>query len=606
MSGGIAELERAAALNPRDAESWHRLAAAYLDAGRIDEAARCCRRVLEIEPRHAKAHANLGAVLQRRGADEDAARYYRESIAADPMLAPPRFSLAVLLLAAGRRDEAIEEMRRAVALDPGRAEWHAILGEACFDAERLRDARSSLETALRLAPDSADAHDQLGCCLLESGDAPGAVAHFRRALQIAPARETASSNLLFALNYLSEAAPETIFAEHSAWGQRVSRDDPDRAHANDPDPERSLRIGYVSPDLRDHALAYFIEPVLARHERTRFEVVCYSDAAREDGVTARLRGHAALWRESGNLDADALAQRIRDDRIDILVDLAGHSVGGKRMPVFARKPAPLQASWLGYLNSTGLPAMDYRITDAHACPPGWERYHTERLLRLPDSQWCYAAAADAPAVGPLPAAREVAVTFGSLHNLAKLSPRVIALWGRLLRQVPGSRLLMLAPGREQSSAQLTAQFAGHGIDASRLEFTARLPIADYLELHNRIDINLDAFPYTGGTTTCHSLWMGVPVVTLRGATVVSRGGASLLNSVGLPELVADSEAQYLEIAEQLARDLQRLAQLRSGLRQRIAQSPLMDAARFTANLESAYRGIWRRWCAGHAAVGGRL
>ena len=600
MSGGIPELERAVALNPRDADGWHRLAVAYFDAGNLDEAARCCGRVLKIDPRHARAHANLGAVLQRRGADDEAAQHYRAAIAADPSLAPPRFSLAVLLLANGRRDEAIEEMRAAVALEPGRADWLTILGEACCDAGRLSDARKSLDEALRLAPDSPDAHEQLGCCLLESGDAPGAVARFRRALEISPTSSIAASNLLFSLNYVFDAQPESIFAEHAAWGRGLVRGLPLTAHANDRDPERRLRIGYVSPDFRDHALAYFIEPVLAQHDRARFEVICYSDAPREDGVTARLRRHAALWRDSAKLEPEALAQRIRDDRVDILVDLAGHSVGGKRMPVFALKPAPLQASWLGYLNTTGLPAMDYRITDAHACPQGWERFHTERLLRLPDSQWCFAADASAPEVGALPAERAGAITFGSLHNLAKVSPRVIALWSRLLHRVPGSRLIMLAPGLEQTSAQLMNQFAAQGIDAGRVEFTGRLPIARYLELHNRIDINLDAFPYTGGTTTCHSLWMGVPVVTLQGEAVVSRGGASLLHAAGLPEFVAGSEAEYLDIAERFARDLERLALLRAGLRQRVAQSPLMDAARFTANLEAAYRGIWRRWCAGDA------
>ena len=601
MTGGIRELERAVALKPLDADGWHRLALAFFDAERYDDVERCCRRLLEIEPRHAKALANLGAVLQRRGASDEAARCYRGAIAADPALAQPHFSLAILLLAEGRRDEAIGQMRKAVALDPSQAEWHTILGAASSDAGRLHDARSSLKTALRIEPDSADVHDQLGSCLLESGDAPGAVAHFRRALEIAPDRATAASNLLFALNYVFDAAPEAIFAEHADWGRRVSRGRPDRAHANDRDPKRRLRIGYVSPDFREHALAYFIEPVLARHDRAQVETVCYSDAAREDGVTVRLRAHAVQWCESGKLDAEALARKIRDDHIDILVDLAGHSMGGRRMSVFAEKPAPLQASWLGYLNTTGLRAMDYRITDAHACPQGWERHHTERLLRLPDSQWCFAADSRAPAVGPLPAARDAAVTFGSLHNLAKVSTEVIALWSRLLLQVPGSRLLLLAADREHSSGRLAAQFAGHGIDATRLEFTDRLPIAGYLELHNRIDINLDVFPYTGGTTTCHSLWMGVPVVTMQGDSVVSRGGASLLNAAGLPEFVASSEAQYLDIAGKLAGDLKRLALLRSDLRQRIVQSPLMDAARFTANLESAYRGIWRRWCAGDAA-----
>lgn len=599
MSAGIPELERAVRLNSRDADGWHKLAVAHFDAGRLDEAASCCRRVLEIDPSHAKALANLGAVLHRQGARDEAARHYRGAIAADPALAPPHFSLGVLLLAEGRRDEAIEQMQRAVALDPGQAEWHAILGEACNKAFRTVEALSSLEAALRLAPESASAHEQLGCCLLEFGDVPRAVEQFRHAVKWASIPQTEASNLLFALNYLFDGQPETIYAEHLAWGRGIARTMRSRAYANDPSPERRLRVGYLSPDFREHPLAYFIEPVLARHDRLRVEAICYSDNPGDDAVTARLRGHANLWRDAANLDAVGLAQRIRDDRIDILVDLAGHSAGGKRLSLFALEPAPLQASWLGYLNTTGLPAMDYRITDATACPLGWERFHSERLLRLPDSQWCFAADANSPPVGPLPASRDGTITFGSLHNLAKVSPQLVALWSRLLQRVRGSRLLLFAPGR-QSFASVARQFAAHGIDAARIEFSGRLPVRDYLELHNRIDVNLDAFPYTGGTTTCHSLWMGVPVVTMQGDTVVSRGGASLLNAVGLPELVAGSEAQYLDIAERLAGDLQGLALLRDGLRARMAQSPLMDAKRFTANLESAYRDIWRRWCAASA------
>lgn len=600
MSAGIPELERAVGLNSRDADSWHRLAVAHFDAGRFDEAADCCRRVLEIEPSHAKALANLGGVLHRHGAHDEAERHYRGAIAADPALAPPRFSLGLLLLAGGRRDEAIEQLQRAVALEPGQAQWHAILGEACSNAARPVEAISSLEAALRLAPESAHAHEQLGCCLLEFGDPPRAVEQFRRAVKWASVPQTEASNLLFALNYLFDGRPETIYAEHLAWGRGIARAKRSRDYANDPSPERRLKVGYLSPDFREHPLAYFIEPVLARHDRMRVEAICYSDNPGDDAVTARLREHADLWRDTANLDAGALAQRIRDDRIDILIDLAGHSAGGKRLPLFALEPAPLQASWLGYLNTTGLPAMDYRITDATACPPGWERFHSERLLRLPDSQWCFAADASAPPVGPLPASRDGAITFGSLHNLAKVSPQLVALWSRLLQRVRGSRLLMFVPGGKRSSAQLEMRFAAHGIDAARIEFTGRLPVRGFLELHNRIDINLDAFPYAGGTTTCHSLWMGVPVVTMQGDTVVSRGGASLLNAVGLPELVAGSESQYLEIAERLAGNPQRLALLRKGLRERAAQSPLMDAARFTANLESAYRDIWRRWCSGSA------
>lgn len=600
MSGGVSELERAVALRPEDVDGWHRLAVALFDASRFDEAGDCCRRALEIEPRHAKAHANLGAVLQRRGANDEATQHYREAISADPELAPPRFNLGVLLLEGGQGDEAIEQMRRAVALDPGQAEWQMRLGTACADAGRPLDAKASLEAALRLAPDLALAHEQLAGCLLSLGDARAAAARFRRAWEIEPSLQMAASNQLLALNYIFDEPPEAVFAEHLAWGRRVAGGRTGAACANDSDAGRGLRVGYVSPDFRDHPLVRFIEPVLARHDRAQVEAVCYSDAARDDGVTERLRRHAVLWRDTVALDAEGLAQRIRDDRIDILVDLAGHSGGGQRMPLFALKPAPLQVSWLGYMNTTGLAAMDYRITDANASPQGWERYHTEQLIRLPDSQWCFAAEASALAVGPLPAGLGSGVTFGSMHNLSKVSPQAIALWSQLLRRLPGSRLLMLAPGLGQSSAVVAAQFAAHGIDAARIEFKGRPSVGDFLALHNRIDINLDSFPYTGGTTTCHSLWMGVPVVTMKGRAMASRGGASLLCAAGMPELVADNESQYLDIAEHLARDLKRLALLRQDLRQRVAQSPLMDAARFTRNLEFAYRDIWRRWCAGAA------
>jgi predicted O-linked N-acetylglucosamine transferase (SPINDLY family) len=600
VSGSVPELERAIALNPRDADSWHRLAVAQFDAGRFDEVARCCRRVLEIDPRHAKALANLAAVLQRSGADDEAARHYREAIAADPTLAPPRFSLAVLLLAGGRRDEAIEQMRRAVALDSGRAEWHTLLGVVCSDAGHPLDAISSLETALRLSPDSARAHEQLGFNLLQIGDATGALARFRRALELATSEPEVASNSLFALNYISGQTPEAIYAEHAAWGQRLSHGRPEGPHANDSSPERRLRIGYVSADFREHSVASFFEPVLARHDHGHFEIFCYYNHGHADAMTQRLKSAADHWREVQALSDEAMADLVREDAIDILVDLGGHSAGN-RLPAFGRKPAPVQVTYLGYPATTGLPAMDYRLTDAKVDPEGaGDRWYSERLVRLPDTMWCYRPHEGLPAAPPPPCFSTGHVTFGSLNHAAKISPQAIALWARLLKLLPEARLVITTIPTGTTNELLRKRFVDAGIAGGRLELHDRLPRQEFNDLVSRIDIALDPFPYGGTATTCDSLWLGVPVISLSGVTTASRSGASLLSTVGLEELVSRTAEEYLEIASQLARDPQRLAVIRAGLRERMRSSPLMDAERFTRNLESAYRGIWRRWCAGGA------
>lgn len=575
----------------------HRLAVAHLEAGRLDEAEACCRELLAIDPRHAKALANLGVILQSKGAHGEAERRYREAISADGALAQAWFNLGALQVQLGRKHEGVEHLRRALELEPSRAQWHSALGSACSEVERPLEAKAGFEAALRLAPNDAATHEELGGCLLGIGQAEAAAAEFRRAAELDP-EGTAWSNLLFALNYVPGAEPEAIFQEHLAWARRRRAGLAAAGHRNARDPERRLRIAYVSPDFRNHPVAYFLEPVLACRDRSQFEVLCYSDVVAEDEHTQRLRALADGWRPVASSGNEELAQEVREDEVDILVDLAGHTAGGKRMAFFARKPAPVQASWLGYLNTTGLAAIDYRISDWHACPAEWERYHSETLVRLPNSQWCYPPPKDAPQVGPLPARSETKVTFGALQNFAKVNSAVIAAWSRVLCEVPSSKLLLVAPGMEQIFERIARQFARRGVDPARIEIQGRVSVSAYLALHNRVDISLDTFPYTGGTTTCHALWMGVPVVTLSGRTVVSRGGASVLNVVGLSELVATSEEKYVEIAARLAHDLERLERLRRELRARVAASPLADARRFTADLETAYRAMWRGWCAG--------
>ncbi len=426
-----------------------------------------------------------------------------------------------------------------------------------------------------------------------------AIEHHRRAVQCDQSASGPHSNLLYALNYHPGYGPQALFDEHRAWGQRHA--DPHSAarppHTNDRSPDRRLRVGYVSPHFCAHAVNFFVEPILSAHDHARFEVFCYSDVADEDDTTARLRGYADHWRSTHGLSDNQLEAHIRDDAIDLLVDLTGHIGGGKRMLVFARKPAPIQVTYIGYQNTTGMAAMDYRLTDTYCDPPGTtESLHTEQLVRLPTTFFCYLPSADAPLVVPAPAATAGYVTFGSVNNFAKVTPQVLATWAEILRHVPDSRLVIRADMTDSLRTRLVELFAEQGIDERRLELVNRLPRPQYLRLIERLDIALDPFPFNGHTTTCDCLWQGVPVVTLSGQTYVSRFGGSGLATLGMHELIATTREQYVETAVTLAGDIGRLEHYRATLRERMAASPLLDFSTFTRKLETAYRQVWTAWC----------
>jgi predicted O-linked N-acetylglucosamine transferase (SPINDLY family) len=410
------------------------------------------------------------------------------------------------------------------------------------------------------------------------------------------------SNLLLNLTYHGGVEPAAIFAEHRRFNAQhaaaLTRAAAARPHANDRSPDRRLRIGYVSADLRDHAVAYFIEPILAKHSAEAVEVFCYA-CGYEDEVTQRLRAHGHTWRSLVGVSDAMAAELIRADGIDILIDLAVHT-GQHPLLLFARRPAPVQATYLGYAGTTGLDAIDWRITDAIVDPPGLsEHFHSERLMRLPRTQWCYQPPADAPDVAAAPPlVANGAVTFGAATNVAKVSPQVIELWSQVLRATPGSRFAMKARSLadEATCDRLAAGFARHGIERGRLTFEPAGDIASYLNFLSTLDIALDTFPFGGGTATCHTLFMGVPVVTLVGRTSVSRVGASVLTNVGMGELIAESPEPFVACASELARDRDRLIDLRTALRPRMLASSLCDAATFVRDLEAAYRRMWREWC----------
>ncbi|MFH1604902.1 MAG: hypothetical protein ABIH03_13445, partial [Pseudomonadota bacterium] len=370
------------------------------------------------------------------------------------------------------------------------------------------------------------------------------------------------------------------------------------AHANSPEPERPLRVGYVSADFRRHALSYFAEPFLARQDPRAWRIFCYSSCARPDEVTQKLRGLAHEWRDIATLSDDAAARLVRDDRIDILVDLCGHS-SGNRLLLFARKPAPIQMTWLGYMGGTGMAAMDYRITDHYADPEGiGDSEFRERLLRLPCSKWCYLPPVAMPECNALPALQTGYVTFGSFSGFSRVSNATLRVWALLLRRLPDSRLRVVTAPSGESLDRMLEIFDAAGVDAARLDLVGRLPLEAYLRQYLEVDIALDPFPMNGATTTCEGLWMGVPIISRTGGrSSVSRTSVSILGNAGLAHLVARSWEEYVDIALQLASDLPALAVLRATLRQRLRASPLLDAERFTRDLEALYRDAWRMWCA---------
>jgi predicted O-linked N-acetylglucosamine transferase (SPINDLY family) len=364
---------------------------------------------------------------------------------------------------------------------------------------------------------------------------------------------------------------------------------------------RRLRVAYVSPNFRDHAVTYFLESILECHDRERFHVICYSDVVREDEYTRRLKQSCAQWIDSSHLGDDELAETIRRDAVDILVDLSGHTERN-RLLVFARKPAPLQVTWNGYANTTGMSAMDYRISDFVADPPGMtDHLHTEKLIRLPDIYMVFRPPQDSPAVNDLPAAKSGHVTFGSFNALPKITPRVISIWSRILLSVGNSRLLLAAVPAGRTRERILETFSADGIDASRIEIHDKLPTYEFLALHRRADIALDPFPFSGTTTTCHTLWMGLPIVTLEGRSHVSRTTTAMLTAMDLASLVAGSEDEYVTLAASLASDTERMAGMRQTMRARMLNSPLTDGRRFAPHLERAYREIWTTWCTRHTS-----
>ncbi len=596
----VAHYLAALRVRPDCAAAHTNLGGAYLALGQSEEAIASYRAALRIDPQIVIARHNLGTLLQQQGQLTEALACFDEALRIDPRNASLHMARGSALQMQARFDAAIASFQAAVHLDPSYAEAYNNMGVAWGDQGLRDEGIECLERAIALDPRYAAAESNLSGSLQYLGRLDEAVVHGRRSVELEPSSSGFHSNLLYLLNYHPAEDAASIAAEHRTWAQRHA--DPlfavSAPHTNERTPTRRLRIGYVTPNFKDHAVNFFSEPILASHDHAQFEVFCYSDVRQPDTTTRRLQGYADQWRETAWLSDQELSNLVRRDQVDILIDLNGHIGGGSRMLAFARKPAPVQVTYIGYQNTTGMLAMDYRLTDDYSDPPGTtDALYTEQLLRLPRSFFCYLPSSDAPAVTPLPASALGYVTFGSVNNFNKISPAVLTTWAELLVRVPHSRLVVRADMSDSLRTYLERSFASHGVGSERLELVNRLPRSAYLELINRLDIALDPFPFNGHTTTCDCLWQGVPVVTLSGDSYASRFGGSGLVTLGLDAWIARTTEEYVQIAAAMAVNLERLAQLRAELRPRMAASPLLDFVGFTGNLETAYRRMWIDWCA---------
>lgn len=550
---------------PDDTEALQLLAVALCALGRSREGLIHLRRITELTPDAPQAHANLATVLAATGEAEGAIASFRAAARLQPGFGEAWNGMAALLKALGRYDEAEECCRSGLEASPGDATLHHTLSSALFEQGRVDEAIAAVRAALTARAEFATAH----------------------------------SDLVRMLNYTDAAEPAAIYEEHRAWGERHARALTEAAppHRNDPDPARRLRVGFVSPYFRKHAMNFFFESIVEHHDRNAMKMFLYADVAQPDDYSERLKAHDTEWRRTVGYDDERLARTVRDDAIDILVDLSGHTPHN-RLLAFARRPAPVQATWNGYPNTTGMKAMDYRITDAYCDPPGTtEALHSETLVRLPDIYMTWRPPTDAPDVGALPALTSGHITFGSFNSCFKVTPALVALWARLLRAVPQSRLMLLTITGRGAERRIHDLFNENGIGAERLELLPRVSHEEFLAAHRRADIALDTYPYHGTTTTCFSLWMGLPVVTLAGRVHVSRVGVSLLGNLGMPQWIATSGEAYVEIASKLASDLGALAASRSELRRKLLASPITNGVLGARALEGAFRQMWVRWCA---------
>lgn len=597
MSEAVIAFQRATELDPRHAAAQARLGEALHQESRFAEAQERYEAALVLDPNNALLHCNLGLALVRLNLFARAAEHLRRAAQLNARNAEIQLNLGETLIELGQFNDAETALRRAISLDPGSANAHRALGSVLALAGRYSDAIESYRMAIHLQPDFVEAMGAMATTILTLGFVDEAVAMYRRAHEMDTRQSLVHGSLLLPLHYLPSTDPKQLFGEHLDWAAQHVRVEAASEPRGSGMSDGRLRIGYFSPDLRMHSVAYFLEPLVSHHDSRRLEIVMYSAVKNPDSLTERFQSHAALWRDMSRTPDDQFRDTIRNDNLDIFVDLAGHTEGS-RLKVIGERLAPVQISYLGYPGSTGLRTMDYRLTDDWADPKGSDVWYTEKLVRLPGGFLCYSPIFSAPSEGPLPALRNDFVTFGSFNSVAKLSAPAVALWARILRAIPRSRLFLKSKALADPAGRQRVEnmFARHGVSSGQLVLKGWASSSgEHLAHYRSVDIALDTFPYNGTTTTCEALWMGVPVVTLAGSMHAGRVGVSLLSNAGLSDLIAKTADEYVEIAAGLSNDRGSLATLRSNLRSRMQKSPLCDAKRIAREVENAYQSIYTQY-----------
>src|SRR5262245_12570672 len=598
LDAAAAALEAVLKLRPDDISVLHHYAEVVGRLNRADEAQAALKRVIALDPENADANYSLATLLLTRGEFDDAEPLLRRVVRRDPNSVEAHSRLFDIYHSRGDLSAAVAELERVLELRPDWADALCNYGLVLKGLRRLREAESAFRRAVAADPGHSPAYRMLGGVLLGQCRAEEAFELYTKARQLCPEDLDLESAELFALNASDHAADDVLFEKHVAFGARIERAFPARFEPfrNSREPERRLRIGYVSGDFCYHVVTLFMKPMIERHDRSAYEVFCYSTGSSADDYTRQLSARADVWREAASVSESELANVVNRDAIDILVDLGGHS-GIPQLAVFAQQPAPVQVTWLGYLNTTGMTRIQYRISDHCADPPGLtDHRHTETLVRLPHSQWCYRPFLSIPSTKTPPFVQNGYITFGSFNQAFKISRTARRLWREILERLPDSRLVIIGIDAGRAEDELLADLAGAAVDRARITVRPYVSLEDYFRSFDAVDMTLDTTPCSGGTTTCDSRWMGVPVITSPGTRSVSRSAASILTSAGLTEWIASGPEDYVRLAVEFAREEKTITQLRASLRRRMRESPLMDEAGFVRDVESAYRRMWQAWC----------
>jgi protein O-GlcNAc transferase len=593
--------QKALAINPHYAEAYNNLGNIYRKLNQLKEAFACYQKALKIKPDYSQTYNNLGVISQQQGHRIEAITYFQKAISINPNFLEAHKNLGLVLNEQEQFEQAMTCFQTVLSLNPNDVEAYLSLGNAFKALGQMTQAMASYQKAISLNPNDFKAYHGLGLIWKNQARLDKAIEHYQKALAINPHYVSVHNCLVYALNFALGYNRANIFLEHQRFNEQHAKPLAKwiQPHRNDCNANRKLKIGYLSADFRRHSAAYFMKPFLEHHQHQDFEIFCYYNHARHDDFTQNLQSYADHWLNCVTLSDSELTEQIKQDQIDILVELSGHT-DGNRLLVFARKAAPVQVFYtVNYVNTTGLTTIDYRITDNYADPQELaDAYCSETLIRVPNSYYCYDPIDEHPPANELPALTNRYITFSSFNSYAKLNHDTFALWAQVLNKVPDSKLIMKTKSLTEPSIQkeVKEQLGRFGIEPQRILLGYESTPNTTIKAYHQIDIGLDTFPFNGATTTCQALWMGVPIVTLVGETTAARAGLSILSSIGLTELIAYTPEQYVDICIKLANDYEYLQNLRANLREKMRASPLMDGVSFTRYLESIYLNLWKKWC----------